>query len=103
MKHPQTPTIRRWAYVLCWALLLALAGCATPSQPKLVFHGFEFDGWFDKWADQVDLLAYSYGDQYDMVRAQADTSQDSLRPQAAVDGPMPVGNFLYVKWRIKKT
>jgi hypothetical protein len=93
--------------VLLVALLLALSGCAgvTQATPKLVFHSFSFNGWdyADKWADTVDLLEYSYGDQYRMVRRKALGPDDSLSPQAGVSGPMPVGDFLYVKWRIKAT
>jgi hypothetical protein len=54
---------RRW---LALSLLLMLAGCATG--PKLVSHGFNFNGLNDRWAESVDLLAYAYGDGYDKVR-----------------------------------
>ena len=88
-----------WRIVLL-ALLPALVACAaTASQPKLVFHSFSFDGWTDKWYPQTELIAYSYGDQYRMVRKTARAPEDSLGPQAGVTGPMPVGEFLYVKWR----
>lgn len=85
--------------VLATALLLA----ACASVPALVWHRFAFDGWFDGWATQVDLLEYSYGDQYKMVKDKVTPGQTRLRPQAGVNGSMPVGEFLYVKWRIKET
>ena len=92
-----------WRVVLL-ALLLALGACAgTASQPKLVFHSFSFDGWTDKWYPQTELIAYSYGDQYRMVRKAARSPEDSLGPGAGVSGLMPVGEFLYVKWRTKAT
>ncbi|WP_221220703.1 hypothetical protein [Variovorax sp. Sphag1AA] len=86
---------------------LALAGCAgmTSPQPKFAFHSFSFDGWddTDKWAATVDLLEYSYGDQYRMVRKKVAPPRERLGPQAGVAGTMPVGDFLYVRWRIKAT
>ena len=92
--------------VVLLALLLALGACAAPSdQPKLVFHSFSFDGkrTGDKWGASIDLLEYSYGDQYRMVRDRVEPPRERLGPQSGVSGPMPVGEFLYVKWRIKAT
>jgi hypothetical protein len=81
--------------------LLALAACATG--PAKFYHSFSFDGWFDKWATEVDLLEYSYGDQYRMVQDKVRPENKTLGYGANVNGPMPVGDFLYVKWRIKST
>lgn len=97
---------RVWLAIL---ISLTLAGCAgmpcTSARPKLAFHSFSFNGWYyaDKWADTVDLLEYSYGDQYRMVRKKVEPPRERLGPQAIVAGTMPVGDFLYVKWRIKAT
>jgi len=73
--------------------------------PKLVNHSFSFNGkaYGDKWAATVDLLEYSYGDQYRMVRDKVEPPREGLGPQAGVSGAMPVGEFLDVKWRIKAT
>lgn len=90
--------------LLATALLFALLGlsaCATG--PKQPWHAFDFDGWGDKWATKVDLLEYSYGDQYKMVQRQVKADQQTLGYNSGVNGPMPVGEFLYVKWRIKST
>ena len=87
-------------------LLFALAACAaTPTRPKLVDHAFSFNGklYGDKWAETVDLLEYSYGDQYRMVRDKVEPPKERLGPSSGVNGAMPVGDFLYVKWRIKAT
>lgn len=81
-------------------LLWALAACATG--PQLVSHAFNFDGWSDGWAEQAELLAYSYGDRYTMTKRQAKDG-DFLGYQMGVNGPIPVGEFLYVKWRLKAT
>ena len=94
-----------WRVVLL-ALLLALGACAAPSdQPKLVFHSFSFNGkaFSDKWGATIDLLEYSYGDEYRMVRDRIEPPRERLGPQSGVTGPMPVGEFLYVKWRVKAT
>jgi hypothetical protein len=95
-----------WQALLA-ALLLALSGCASvsPAAPKVVFHSFSFNGkaYADGWADTVDLLEYSYGDQYRMVRDKVEPPRERLGPSSGVSGAMPVGDFLYVKWRIKAT
>ncbi len=103
----------RLAAVLLLAALSVMTGCATnPSNSpttnagnsqKLVAHAFSFDGWNDKWAQKVDLLAYSYGDQYRMVRDEVKSGKSTLGYSAGVNGGMPVGEFLYVKWRIKES
>lgn len=89
---------RLWRPWLALVLLVVMTACA--SGPKLVTHAFSFDGFNDKWARTVDLLAYSYGDQYRMVQRQA-TEGDTLGAQHGVNGTIPLGDFLYVKWRIK--
>lgn len=88
---------RRW---LALSLVVAMAACATG--PKLASHSFNYDGFNDKWADKVDLLAYSYGDQYPKLRDKAATGS-ALGAQGNVNGPIPVGEFLYVQWRVKAT
>ena len=93
-------TFTRWLALA--GLLLALAGCATGQSGKLVNHSFNFNGRNDGWQQNIDLLEYSYGDQYLMVRRKA-AEGDILGPQASVSGPMPVGDFLYVRWRLKFT
>ena len=86
---------------LALAIVLSISACAT--KPALVWHQFSFDGWFDGWAKQVDLLEYSYGDQYHMVRRAIGPGGRTLGYSSGVNGPMPVGDFLYVKWRLKDT
>lgn len=105
-----------WPHLWAWFIWLALAlavvtvpsACATG--PRLVAHAFNFDGRKDGWHDQVDLLAYSYGDQYHMVQNSIDSPRSMVfegRPAlpsgTGVNGSMPVGDHLYVKWRVKAT
>lgn len=101
MKHPAIHLIRRLFHVLCLALLIGIASCATG--PRMANHAFSFDGFADKWSNQVDLLEYSYGDQYRMVRGKVQPQQERITPATGVSGTIPVGEFLYVKWRIKAT
>lgn len=90
--------VTRWLAMM--GLLLALAACA--STPRLVWHAFNFDGWNDGWQATAELLEYSYGDQYEEVRGKAKGGY-SAGVRSGVNGPMPVGEFLYVKWRLKAT
>lgn len=91
----------------CWRriasllfLAAALSACATG--PRLVAHAFTFDGWNDGWANTIDLLEFQYGDQYKMVqRVSRDGS--GLGYRFGVNGEMPIGDFLKVKWRIKQS
>ena len=99
---PKSIFMNRLLTVLLLAVLLALPACATGS-PQHQYHSFTFDGWSDKWATQVDLLEYSYGDQYQMVRRKARSEEQTLGYSSGVTGQMPVGEFLYVRWRIKET
>lgn len=101
MNIRQSPLSFRFWLVVVAIVLLTLTACATG--PKQTIHAFTFDGWFDKWATEVDLLEYSYGNQYHMVQDKVQPTKVSLGYKAGVNGPMPVGEFLYVKWRIKST
>lgn len=85
---------------LALSMLVLMTACATG--PKVVSHSFNYDGFSDKWADKVELLAYSYGDQYPKLKDKAPTGS-TLGAQGNVNGPIPVGEFLYVQWRVKAT
>jgi len=91
-------SLTRWLATL--GLLLALAACA--STPRLVPHAFNFNGWNDGWARQADLLEFSYGDQYRETQAKS-TDGRTIGSSDSVNGPMPVGEFLYVKWRLRES
>lgn len=111
--------LKKWRFVVALFFAVALVACA--SVPKQVFHSFQINGRYDGhpdaedkyegWAKDVDLLAYSYGDQYRMVRNSVDEPRSPVYKglnalpygPSSVSGPMPVGEFLYVKWRIKAT
>jgi len=83
--------------------MLTLAACATAGGgARLVPHAFNFEGWNDGWAQQAELLAFSYGDQYAPTRAKSRDGK-GIGNSWGVNGPMPVGEFLYVQWRLKAT
>lgn len=92
------PNPVRWLVTVF--LSLALTACASVGGPKMVNHAFNFDGWNDGWQPSVELLEYAYGDQYAQVRRKAQDGY-SAGVTAGVNGAMPVGEFLYVKWRLK--
>jgi hypothetical protein len=93
----RTPVVLVTRWLLALALGIALVACATG--PKMVSHGFNFDGWNDGWAKKVDLLAFSYGDQYRETREESKDGK-GIGYRSSIFGPMPVGEFLYVKWRL---
>jgi hypothetical protein len=101
MNKERNTMVRRTLFGILAAL--ALQGCATG--PRLVDHNFSFDGWYDGWYSgpdsNVQLQEYSYGDQYHMVRDKAKPGDARIPPRTSVSGPMPVGEFLYVRWRLK--
>lgn len=101
--------MRTWRIFVSVLMTLVLAtACATKvAEP---WHDFAFDGWRDKWHPAHELLEYSYGDGSRMLRNSIFTPRSpvfegmsSLPPSTGVSGPMPVGDFLFVKWRIKST
>lgn len=73
------------------ALLLAVSACATG--PRQAFHNFSFDGKSGKWGKEVDLLEYTYGNQYHMVRDRVRPEKERLGPQSSVTGLMPITDF----------
>src|SRR3990167_1842339 len=107
-KAKNSAMLTRFMAVVVVAVTLTLAACATGAQQ--VSHQFSFDGRKDGWFAAIDLLEYSYGDKYYPVRDSLTNRDDSLYkgnssipPQSSVNGSMPIGDFMYVKWRIKAT
>ncbi len=85
-------------------LVLSIALTACASGPRLVQHSFSFNGRLDKWTSIVEILEFQYGDEYQMVHRKAENDgQSRVANNFHVAAPMPVGDFLFVKWRIKGT
>jgi len=99
----------RWVRVaVAGSIAALLLACATG--PKEVWQKFAFSGGYDGWEKSADLLAYEYGNGDRMVRDSVDKPRGiaykdgtSLPPQTNINGPMPIGEFLYVRWRVKAT
>lgn len=90
------------------ALMIFISACAIA--PKDVWQKFTFDGTKDGWASTVDLLEYAYGDRDQMTsdnvlspRGLVYRNGAGLNPRSNINGPMPVGTFLHVKWRLRQT
>jgi hypothetical protein len=103
-----TPSRARWRCPLRWWLIAWLLGLAAvlgacAAGPKLVNHAFGFDARIDS-PDQ-EVLAFRYGDGKGVSRSSDNALRDFGRsPQVTgINGPMPLGEALYVKWRDKAT
>lgn len=92
---------RWWPVALLLLVTAALGGCAAG--PKVVNHAFGFNAPRD--SPQYEVLAYRYGDR----KAVSTSSDTSIRQfgkahqGTGINGPMPLGDSLYVKWRDKAT
>ena len=74
----------------------------------MYYHSFSFDAVVDarKYGHpDVEVLDYAYGDsQEPRTRpSKTDREMNSFFYQQSIAGPMPRGEFLYVKWRVKAT
>jgi len=94
--------INRYLVLFVTSLMLfALTACAT--QPKDVLHSFSFGSYSEN--QDIEVLNFQYGS----------TNMTGTRPEdwefkrehigqgTNVSGAFPVGDFLYVKWRIEST
>lgn len=91
--------------VVKWLLLMAalLAFAAAAADPDKVDHAFGFDMRRDK-QQEVEVLDYRYGESAAALRAPpADVAAGKTFVFEGVRGPMPRGESLYVKWRLKST
>lgn len=98
-------SIKRFLTLCLLTCFLSLQACATT--PRLAYHSFSFDGWEDGWYSgpnsNVQLQEYRYGDQYHMLQKKAKPGEPRVPSSTSINGPMPVGDFLYVRWLLKDT
>ena len=91
--------IRLWFGILCVVPLLA--SCATSS--RLVDHGFEFD--IRSKDATVEIMDYRYGSSGITGTRRPEWASGTGRPAGSshIFGAIPVGDELFVEWRIKAT
>lgn len=97
MKH-----LVRHLWVACW-LLGALVFGACASGPAVVDHAFGFDALQD--SPGAEIVYYRYGNaSAPFISADLAIRQFGKSMQGTnINGPIPLGDTLYVKWRIKST
>ena len=78
----------------------ALSSCST-AKNDVVFHSFEFNANWD--SPDIEVLDYRYGNSKNPGTHPPDMALEGgqIAQRSATGGYMLVGDFLYVKWRIK--
>jgi hypothetical protein len=85
-------SIKLFVALLC---IWTIAGCAV--SPRIEIHGFHYDTLNE--SKGVEILAYNYGDSW--IKGPTRGSERNVRTR--IVGYIPVGDYLYVKWKIKLT
>ena len=82
-------------------LVSALVACAAG--PVLVYHSFAFDAVAD--SPDAEVLDYAYGESNAPGARMPDWIKREVGVSAGTNtnGPMPVGDRLYVKWRLRSS
>lgn len=95
-----TPNAKHFPLALCLAFALSISACAVG--PRLVDHAFGFDARRD--SPGIEILGFRYGTVDYLATTGQVTQQYGLPSQyTGINGPMRLGETLYVKWRIKST
>ncbi len=68
---------------------------------KVVNHGFEFD--VRKDSPGIDILDYEYSTRKPSKEAYLGIGGSSIAQWNGIYGGFPVGDFIYMKWRIRST
>ncbi len=79
-----------------------LSSCST-TKNDVVFHSFEFNANWD--SPDIEVLDYRYGNSKNPGTHPPDMALESgqIAQRSATGGYMLVGDFLYVKWKIKES
>lgn len=95
--------LSRWAIVSSLGVIMStLAACSDGNEQRFAFHGLAYDQAVDM--PQVDILDCLYGDGLGAHTQQEVDAGKARRGECGnMFGDMPVGDFLYVKWRDKST
>jgi len=73
----------------------------TEQWGKVVNHGFEFD--IRKDSPGIDLLDYEYSTRKPSKEAYLGIGGSSIAQWNGIYGGFPVGNFIYMKWRVRSS
>lgn len=99
------PSIRRFARLILLVLAVLLSSCAL--KPAAEFHSFSFSGASDNWATRIEILNFAYGNKDRVIRRDIETwiYRDATRLPSSygTGGYLAIGDYLYVKWRVKST
>ena len=92
-----------WFRSFCLGLVVALGvgSASCVSTPGVVDHAFSFDAFEDNW--DADLLDYRYGSSVMTRTPQWQKDTNRVNQGGGVNGEIPRGDDLYVKWRLKAT
>lgn len=93
--------LRGLAWLILGLALVGLSACATG--PRLTDHAFSFDARRD--SPNAEVLNYRYGDS-NLPGTRIPLAllrEGGASGGTGINGPMPRGDSLYVKWRIKAT
>jgi hypothetical protein len=94
-------TFRRFAIKCLLTCSVLLAACANT--PAVVDHAFSFDVIVD--SPGYEVISYRYGEgRFHTTSSDSAIRQFGRSHQATgINGPMPLGDSLYVKWRKNST
>ena len=85
-------------FLLLFAALLVACAAQQPVGPRLVDHAFSFDTQRD--SEDSKVLAFKYGvGGTPQIEAPFWKDQKDVRQFTNINGVMPLGDTLYVKWR----
>jgi hypothetical protein len=94
---------RKVSQIIVVLLLSCLVACAS-SRRSVVYHAFSFDAVHD--SPNIEVLKHRYGNSKNpgaRSRSFEPGFPEEVEGGTGVTGAMLVGDFLYVKWRIKGT
>jgi len=90
----------RWIFIAT-AMLLGIQACANSQQGKLVDHSFEFNAHTD--SPGIEVLDYEYSTRKPDRDQLLGIKNNSVPQGSSITGEFPLGDFVYMKWRIRAT
>ena len=95
-------SVRQWLMACFLGVVMSTQSACGSDQPRFAFHGLMYDPAVDM--PQVELLDCLYGDGLGVhTRQEVDAGKARRGECVKGGGTMPIGDFLYVKWRDRAT